>query len=39
MDLAIFDIDGTLTETDHVDDICFVQALADAHTITEINTD
>ena len=39
MNLAIFDIDGTLTKTDHVDDICFVRALADAHSITEINTD
>ena len=34
MNLAIFDIDGTLTQTDHVDDICFLQALADAHQIT-----
>ncbi|HEV2803046.1 MAG TPA: HAD family hydrolase [Pyrinomonadaceae bacterium] len=39
MNLAIFDIDGTLTKTDHVDDICFVQALAVAHAITEISTD
>jgi len=39
MNLAIFDIDGTLTETDQVDDICFVQALADSHSITEISTD
>lgn len=39
MNLAIFDIDGTLTETDRVDDICFVQAMADAHAITEISTD
>ncbi len=39
MNLVIFDIDGTLTETDHVDDICFVQALADAHSITEVSTD
>lgn len=39
MNLAIFDIDGTLTKTDHVDDICFVQALADAHGITDVNTD
>ena len=39
MNLAIFDIDGTLTETDHVDEVCFVQALADAHGITEISTD
>lgn len=39
MNLAIFDIDGTLTQTDHVDDICFVQALADACGITDISTD
>jgi phosphoglycolate phosphatase-like HAD superfamily hydrolase len=39
MNLAIFDIDGTLTETNHVDDICFVQALADAHAITDVSTD
>ena len=38
MNLAIFDIDGTLTETKAVDEICFVQAFADAHAITEINT-
>ena len=38
MNLAIFDIDGTLTETNDVDDICFVQAFAEAHSITEINT-
>jgi phosphoglycolate phosphatase-like HAD superfamily hydrolase len=39
MNLAIFDIDGTLTKTDRVDDICFVRALADAHSITEVSTD
>lgn len=39
MNLAIFDVDGTLTETDHVDDICFVQALADAHAIRGVRTD
>ena len=38
MNLAIFDIDGILTETNAVDEICFVQAFADAHAITEINT-
>jgi len=38
MNLAIFDIDGTLTETNAVDEICFVQAFADAHSITRINT-
>jgi phosphoglycolate phosphatase-like HAD superfamily hydrolase len=39
MNLAIFDIDGTLTQTDEIDEICFVQALSDAHAITGINTD
>lgn len=38
MNLAIFDIDGTLTETNDVDTICFVQAFADTHSINEINT-
>ena len=39
MNLAIFDIDGTLTKTDSIDDVCFVQALADSHSITGISTD
>ena len=39
MKLAIFDIDGTLTNTNGVDDECFVKALAEAHAITEIDTD
>jgi phosphoglycolate phosphatase-like HAD superfamily hydrolase len=38
MNLAIFDIDGTLTETNAVDDTCFVQAFADALGVTQINT-
>jgi phosphoglycolate phosphatase-like HAD superfamily hydrolase len=37
--LAIFDIDGTLTNTNSVDDECFVKALSEAHGITEINRD
>jgi len=37
--LAIFDIDGTLTNTNSVDEECFVKALSKAHDITEINTD
>lgn len=37
--LAIFDIDGTLTNTNNVDDECFIKALSRAHAITEINTD
>lgn len=36
--LAIFDIDGTLTNTNSVDNECFVKALADTHAITEIDT-
>ena len=39
MNLAIFDIDGTLTNTNGVDNECFVKALAEAHAITEIDTD
>jgi phosphoglycolate phosphatase-like HAD superfamily hydrolase len=39
MKLAIFDIDGTLTNTNSVDNECFVRALAEAHAITEIDTD
>jgi phosphoglycolate phosphatase-like HAD superfamily hydrolase len=39
MKLAIFDIDGTLTNTNSVDDQCFIKAFAEAHAITEIDTD
>jgi len=39
MKLAIFDIDGTLTNTNSVDNECFLKALSEAHAITEINTD
>ena len=39
MKLAIFDIDGTLTETNEVDDKCFVRAFAASHQITDIETD
>jgi phosphoglycolate phosphatase-like HAD superfamily hydrolase len=39
MKLAIFDVDGTLTNTNRVDDECFVKALAETHAITEIETD
>jgi phosphoglycolate phosphatase-like HAD superfamily hydrolase len=38
MKLAIFDIDGTLTDTNSVDDLCFTAALAEAHNITQIST-
>jgi len=39
MKLAIFDIDGTLTNTNDVDNECFVKSLAEANAITEIDTD
>lgn len=39
MKLAIFDIDGTLTETNEVDDKCFVEAFAASHGLIEIETD
>ncbi len=39
MKLAVFDIDGTLTETNEVDDECFVRAFATSHQITDIETD
>jgi phosphoglycolate phosphatase-like HAD superfamily hydrolase len=39
MKLAIFDIDGTLTNTNNVDEDCFVKALAEAHSIDDIVTD
>ncbi|MBS1786351.1 MAG: HAD family hydrolase [Acidobacteria bacterium] len=36
MKLAILDIDGTLTNTSHVDTICFTRAVAETHGVTEI---
>ena len=39
MNLAIFDIDGTLTNTNNVDEDCFVKALAEVHSINDIVTD
>jgi phosphoglycolate phosphatase-like HAD superfamily hydrolase len=39
MKLAIFDIDGTLTNTNDVDDACFVKALAESLAISGISTD
>jgi phosphoglycolate phosphatase-like HAD superfamily hydrolase len=38
MNLAIFDLDGTLTRTNEVDEHCFVQAFADVLGIYELNT-
>lgn len=39
MKLVMFDIDGTLTQTDHADEMCFVQALQEVFSFTSINTD
>jgi phosphoglycolate phosphatase-like HAD superfamily hydrolase len=39
MNLAIFDIDGTLTDTNNVDEECFVAAFSRALSITGIETD
>lgn len=36
MKLAILDIDGTLTNTSRVDEICFTRAMAETHGLTEI---
>ncbi|MCA1612615.1 MAG: haloacid dehalogenase-like hydrolase [Acidobacteria bacterium] len=38
MKLAIFDIDGTLTETNEVDSVCFVRGMSDAHAVGGMNT-
>ncbi len=38
MNLIIFDIDGTLTQTNEVDSICFAQAIMDVLDIPELNT-
>jgi len=38
MNLALFDLDGTLTRTNEVDEHCFVQAFADTLGIHELNT-
>ena len=39
MKLVIFDVDGTLTDTNGVDDDCYLQAFEDALGITEISTE
>jgi beta-phosphoglucomutase-like phosphatase (HAD superfamily) len=39
MNLAIFDIDGTLTNTNNVDEDCFVKALAEAHSLMTTRDD
>lgn len=38
MNLIIFDIDGTLTQTSEVDAKCFAQAIKDALGVADINT-
>jgi len=38
MNLVVFDLDGTLTDTNEVDTDCFVQALGDALGIDNVNT-
>jgi phosphoglycolate phosphatase-like HAD superfamily hydrolase len=38
MNLAIFDIDGTLTESNDIDDACYIQAFEDVLGIRGINT-
>jgi phosphoglycolate phosphatase-like HAD superfamily hydrolase len=38
MKLVMFDIDGTLTQTDHADEMCFVQTLREVFGFTSINT-
>jgi phosphoglycolate phosphatase-like HAD superfamily hydrolase len=37
--LVLFDIDGTLTQTTHVDDLCFVQSFVDELGIHDLDTD
>lgn len=34
--LAILDIDGTLTNTSHIDEVCFTRAVAETHGVAEI---
>ena len=39
MHLVVFDIDGTLTRTDSIDEVCYVAAVAEALSIPDIDTD
>ena len=39
MRLIVFDIDGTLTQTDGIDETCFVRAFQEEFGLTGINTD
>src|SRR5262245_13851431 len=36
MKLVIFDIDGTLTQTNHIDEVCFVRAWAEIQGIEDV---
>ena len=39
MDLVMFDVDGTLTETMKIDEECFVRSFNDVFGFTDIDTD
>lgn len=39
MKLVMFDVDGTLTQTDQVDERCFVQTLREVFGFTNVDTD
>ena len=39
MKLVIFDLDGTLTQTNEVDDLCFPRAFAENLGVADLNTD
>ena len=39
MNLIVFDIDGTLTQTNEIDSRCFAQAIKDVLGISTLNTD
>lgn len=39
VNLAIFDIDGTLTRTVSVDSACYARAFQDVHNLSDINSD
>jgi beta-phosphoglucomutase-like phosphatase (HAD superfamily) len=39
MNLVMFDIDGTLTRTEKIDEVCFVQALHDMFGFSDVNPD
>ena len=39
MHLVVFDIDGTLTHTDDIDEVCYVAAVSEVLSITDMDTD